>query len=414
MLCCTALCYAVLCWKTLSNISQTHDFKHTLTKLSQALTNLLLKADAKFLWLHDLLSDEAFPPEFASMVSSIFTQSDFHSRSLAPHIQPSIRVLPNGIDRLYTDSDTHTLYPGTCGSETCATSSKVTSPAEAESEATAESASPNSQFDPLRAPLRAKQFQFQPQNSNDVFVYASAPNRGLEALLRQWPRIRAALPTATLEVYYTALNTSSASSSTAAASSDQSFYESSQHDENLRRMFPGLDPKVFEAWLATLRSLVQQPGVRALGTASHAVMARAYARAGYLLYPTNFPETGCITVMKAMASGAIPITTRYTGSVLYELTSRFDLGPSQPLRPPTQHKTAQKQEQHNAAQDWTSGSEPNLGREPSSQNRYAPDEDAHAYEADLDYQTYVETLWTQSVLEAIRYAKPWTVLKSKL
>ena len=35
--------------------------------------------------------------------------------------------------------------------------------------------------------------------------------------------------------------------------------------------------------------------------------------------------------MKAMASGAIPITSRYTGSVLYKLTDGFDLGPTGPL-----------------------------------------------------------------------------------
>jgi glycosyltransferase involved in cell wall biosynthesis len=40
---------------------------------------------------------------------------------------------------------------------------------------------------------------------------------------------------------------------------------------------------------------------------------------------------GCITVMKAMASGCIPITSRYKDSVLFNLTDGFDLGPSKAL-----------------------------------------------------------------------------------
>jgi glycosyltransferase involved in cell wall biosynthesis len=38
--------------------------------------------------------------------------------------------------------------------------------------------------------------------------------------------------------------------------------------------------------------------------------------------------TGCITIMKAMSCGAIPITSRFSYSVLPELTVGFDMGPS--------------------------------------------------------------------------------------
>ena len=66
--------------------------------------------------------------------------------------------------------------------------------------------------------------------------------------------------------------------------------------------------------------------------------------AGFLLYPTRFPEIGCITVMKAMAMGCIPITSRYVNSVLRPIphdnenatrgvgiTADFDLGPILPF-----------------------------------------------------------------------------------
>lgn len=42
-----------------------------------------------------------------------------------------------------------------------------------------------------------------------------------------------------------------------------------------------------------------------------------------------FPETGCITIMKAMASGTIPITSKY--SLLQNLTGVYDLGPTHPI-----------------------------------------------------------------------------------
>ena len=64
----------------------------------------------------------------------------------------------------------------------------------------------------------------------------------------------------------------------------------------------------------------------------HATLAAAYASAGFILYPTTFPETGCVTLMKAMAHGCVPITSRYKHSTLPELTEPFDLGP-RPLSP---------------------------------------------------------------------------------
>lgn len=53
----------------------------------------------------------------------------------------------------------------------------------------------------------------------------------------------------------------------------------------------------------------------------------------------SYPETGCITVMKAMSCGAIPITSRYTSSVLQDLirahtdSAPLNLTISLPTRP---------------------------------------------------------------------------------
>ena len=140
------------------------------------------------------------------------------------------------------------------------------------------------------------------ENRRDHFIYASAPNRGLVEVLRAWPRIRAGVgPGATLHVYY------------------------------------GFTPKFlkwgaarmgnFDAWLADTKALLDQPGVVYVGLVDHATLARAYARAGYCLYPTSYPETGCVSLMKAQAMGAVPVTSRYAASTLPALAGRFDLGP---------------------------------------------------------------------------------------
>jgi len=81
-------------------------------------------------------------------------------------------------------------------------------------------------------------------------------------------------------------------------------------------------------WEEEIRSLLQLPGVIYHGSVDHQQLSEAFSGAGFLLYPTRYPETSCITVMRAMALGVLPITSRYVGSALYNLTAGFDWGPS--------------------------------------------------------------------------------------
>lgn len=138
------------------------------------------------------------------------------------------------------------------------------------------------------------------------FVYGSAPSRGLERVLEAWPRIRAAIPDAHLTVYY--------------------------------GFTPAFDRwgssaiRDFAAWKRKVETLLQTlPGVEYVGLVGHAQLADGYADAGFYLYPTTFGETSAVTLMKAMANGAIPITSRFEGSALNETCGIFDLGPSRPL-----------------------------------------------------------------------------------
>ena len=144
-------------------------------------------------------------------------------------------------------------------------------------------------------------------NRNQLFIYASAPNRGLEYVLKLWPLIKKSIPGATLEVYY-------------------GF--GGKVDLMLSNM---MGHNAFTSWKEEMLMLLTQEGIDYKGMVSQKDINAAFKKAGFLLYPATWPETGCITVMKAMASGAIPITSRYKNSVLLNLTAHFDMGPHEPL-----------------------------------------------------------------------------------
>ncbi|CAM9567073.1 unnamed protein product, partial [Chrysoparadoxa australica] len=143
------------------------------------------------------------------------------------------------------------------------------------------------------------------QNLPRQFIYSSAPARGLMTVLTAWPTILEALPGATLEVYY---------------GFTQSFI-----DHGRKSVLN------FDEWMAKTKALLEQPGVNYHGMVDHATLAKALADAAFILYPTSFPETGCITLMKAMCMGAIPITSRFEASTLPELTTVWDMGPPEPV-----------------------------------------------------------------------------------
>jgi hypothetical protein len=95
-------------------------------------------------------------------------------------------------------------------------------------------------------------------------------------VLESWPHIYAALQgNATLLVYY---------------GFTEGFLRSN------RRSPDG------EQWLQYMQQLLRQPGVQYVGLVNHTMLATALASAGFVLYPTSYPETGCITLMKARHS----------------------------------------------------------------------------------------------------------------
>ncbi|KAG6572510.1 putative UDP-N-acetylglucosamine-peptide N-acetylglucosaminyltransferase 110 kDa subunit [Phytophthora cinnamomi] len=200
----------------------------------------------KFLWMHDLPQEDAKrSTELLNNVDRIFCLSDFHASMFPERLQSKITVHTNAVDpSFFVDGPNHA----------------------------------------------------------DRLVYGSSPSRGLYAVLQAWPRIREAIPTAELSVFY---------------GFRPAFIKwGHSHMAN------------FTVWMAEMdRLLTETPGVRYVGLVNHAQLAKEYSYAGFYLYPTTFSETSCISLMKAMVNGAIPITSRFPASALPETVDEFDLGP---------------------------------------------------------------------------------------
>ena len=188
-----------------------------------------------------------------------------------------------------------------------------------------------------------------PANEPGRFIYASSPSRGLEQILLVWPQIRDAIRR---QVFAAAAADGASAEARAAAqwlrgggadgSGGGGGGSGGQRNDDEEgpwlEVYYGFTKKFkewagqqmgagFPGWMARMRSLLAADGVRYVGLVDHTVLARAYARAGFSLYPTSYPETGCVSMMKAMAMGCVPVTSRFDLSVLPELTEGFDLGP---------------------------------------------------------------------------------------
>lgn len=140
-------------------------------------------------------------------------------------------------------------------------------------------------------------------NEPDRAIYASCPARGLLHVLDMWPRIRRAVPAAKLDVYngFTPVY------------------------EGMSAYYPGLQ-LIRDRVLAKL----DQPGITFHGMVGQDRLADGFARAGVWLYPTATRETSCITAMKALAMGCIPVTSGIAG--VGETLAGRDLGPAHPTR----------------------------------------------------------------------------------
>jgi glycosyltransferase involved in cell wall biosynthesis len=115
-------------------------------------------------------------------------------------------------------------------------------------------------------------------------IYMSANERGLRILYDIWPEVKQAVPKATLDVYY----------------GWHSF--DAVNRNNPERM----------TWKATMQQKAKElDGVVDHGRIGQDEIVKEIYQSGIWAYPSLFPEVNCITGQKAMAGGAVPVTSDF-------------------------------------------------------------------------------------------------------
>jgi glycosyltransferase involved in cell wall biosynthesis len=119
----------------------------------------------------------------------------------------------------------------------------------------------------------------------ELLIYASAPNRGLEGLLKiVYPGLVKARPSLRLEVY-------------------SGFYL----EQGAGFQYKGAD--MTQHYQKLIRDAGKLPGVTCHPGVPKAVLAQRMRRAAMLCYPTIFRETSCHVAMEAMAAGCLVAST---------------------------------------------------------------------------------------------------------
>ena len=124
-----------------------------------------------------------------------------------------------------------------------------------------------------------------------VLAYTSTPDRGLDLLLEAFPRIRAAVPGTTLEVY-----------------AGLRLYGFSDAEDQAR-------------YGALYQRCRETAGVELIGPVSQPELARRLRRTAVLAYPNTVPETYCIAAREALAAGCVVVSTAL--GALPETTAGF-------------------------------------------------------------------------------------------
>ncbi|MFQ5751126.1 MAG: glycosyltransferase family 4 protein, partial [bacterium] len=110
-------------------------------------------------------------------------------------------------------------------------------------------------------------------------VYTSTPFRGLELLLRLFPKIKRLVPDAELHVF-----------------SSMQVYQQSQEEDTQQ--------------FGHIYKLAEQPGVLLHGSVGQKELAKELIKCKVFAYPNIYPETGCIAAMEALAAGCAVVTSR--------------------------------------------------------------------------------------------------------
>lgn len=120
-------------------------------------------------------------------------------------------------------------------------------------------------------------------------VFSSSPNRGLPTLLHNLEYIKQRVPDVHLDI----------------------FYGFDTWETMARNRGATQELEEIEKYKRGIEEAVKRGGVTFHGKRPQQEIAKAYLRAKVWGYPTEFPETSCITAMEAMAAGCVPVCTRF-------------------------------------------------------------------------------------------------------
>jgi len=187
-----------------------------------------INATKKYLWLHDVPRTNEFDSVRVDNLDKIIVLSQYH-RSLLPHVPDNkFFISSNGID--------------------------------------------------------VEQFSEKVKKNPYKCIYTSAPDRGLETLLKLWSRIKEKVPQAELYAYY-----------------GWATYDKSYEGEKKK-----------EEWKEKILKLLEQPGVMTrFERIGHNEIAKEMMESTVWVYPTEFPEISCIAGMKAQVASCVPVCTNF-------------------------------------------------------------------------------------------------------
>jgi glycosyltransferase involved in cell wall biosynthesis len=143
---------------------------------------------------------------------------------------------------------------------------------------------PDEKFVVVPNGIDPKVFEETPERDPYLLVNTSSPDRSLSALLDCYADVKKEVPEAKLKWAY---------------------------GWGVFDVVHGQDAEVMQ-WKDDIKDQMKELGVEELGRISHPEVAKLYLQGNILAYPSEFAEIDCISLSKAMAAGAIPVTTDFS------------------------------------------------------------------------------------------------------
>lgn len=120
---------------------------------------------------------------------------------------------------------------------------------------------------------------------NHILFWGSSYDRGIDILLKLWPKVLDKFPDATLHCCY-----------------GWELFDKG-YANNPERM----------AWKEKINKLMEQKGIVHHGRVSKSELEAIRKKCGIWAYPTYFGETCCITALDCQKDGVVPVTMDYAG-----------------------------------------------------------------------------------------------------